>query len=93
MKLSVTKNGLEVPEKYQNENKIVIRTPYNTANISQGFSVMVTNGKISLVKPDMFTHDENTETDIENEALLPNQVQFKPHGKEAETYTVTVQAE
>lgn len=87
MSVTVTTDGVSVPEAYQDENKVVVRTPSNTMDVSGGFTMMVTEGIYPLVTPSDFIEDDGS---LENPSLAPNQISFKTYGEEAEVFEVDI---
>lgn len=82
--LSVTDDGITVPDKFQDESSIVIRTPQNTVDISSGFSSMLQDGKFPLVVP----RDFGDTDDYQNPHLAPDSVSFKKYSAPEVEYTV-----
>lgn len=82
--LTVTEDGITVPDKFQNESSIVIRTPQNTVDISSGFSSMIQDGKFPLVSQ----RDFGDADDYQNQHLAPNSVSFKKYQAPSVEYTV-----
>jgi len=87
MVLSLTEDGIEVPDKYTDLSKVVVRTPNATLEISSGFDMMVTDKVFPLVKPHEF--DVEDEDKLENPSLAPNYVSFKKYGEDAEKFEVS----
>lgn len=90
MSLELSEDGLQIPDKYQNLSKIVIRTPANTIDISSGFSTGVKNDRFGLIQPRDFQEKDD---ELQNPELEPNEVTFKPYNEDPETFVVDVQTE
>lgn len=87
MSVTVTTEGVHIPDEYQDEDKVVIRTPNNTMDVSSGFSMMVTDGIYPLVTPADFTEDAEA---FENPSLAPKQISLKAYGDDAKVFDVEV---
>lgn len=84
--LTVSDNGIEVPEKYQSSKSIVIRTFDSTINISSGFSSMVTDdGFFPLITASSFS---NTSDQSKNPELEQNEISFKDYGSDPEIFVI-----
>lgn len=92
MSLTVTKDGLEVPEQYQDVQKMTIRTPSTTIDVSSGFPSLVDNTRFKLIQPAQFQIEENEEEEIKNPDLSPDRVLLKPYGEDSEEFTVEVKS-
>lgn len=86
MALTVSSEGLEIPEKYRDADKLVIRTPSTTIDLSSGVQMMINEGVFRLIKPDHF--DENE--DLENPELKSDSVSIKEYGEEEETFEIEI---
>lgn len=87
MTVTVTDDGVEVPEEFHDAEKIVIRTPNSTMDMSSGFSMVLQDGVYPLVSPQEFTDVDNPE----NPSLSPDKISFKAYGDDAEVFEVQIE--
>lgn len=91
MPLTLTKEGLEIPERYQDVQKMTVRTPSTTIDVSSGFSSMVDDDRCKLIQPAHFQTEDDEDKEIKNPDLSPDKVLLKPYGEDAEEFTVEVE--
>lgn len=93
MSLELTTDGISVPEKYQDKDKVVVRTPFQVIDISNGFSQLITSdGIFPLVNKESYSETElENEGNANNPELYPDLISFKVYGSEAEKYKTEIQ--
>lgn len=92
MSVIITDAGVTVPDQYIDEDKVVIRTPFQVIDISSGFSDMVRDGTFPVIDANAYEEvlSEDNEK-VDNPDLFPDKISFKAYGEEKETFEVTIQ--
>lgn len=91
MTVQVTSNGVQIPEEFHDAEKIVIRTPTQTIDMSSGFPTMVSDGVFPLITAESYEDiDDLDKSELENPSLAPNKISFKEYGHEAEEKNVEI---
>lgn len=88
--ISVTEDGLEIPEKYQDADKVIVRSRYTTFDCSSSFDMLLNDGRLITFNTDEFETEcaDDDSTAVQNSNLDHNQVSIKEYGSVEELFTV-----